>query len=70
MFDIVRRTRKFDTDELADLADYDAILSNPLCSIINEQKEKLRQEQYDEGKLVHSEEHVIKVVTWEEKVIT
>lgn len=69
MYNIVRHTKKFNTDDQSDLMEYDAILSNPLCSIIKEYKEKLRQETYDEGKIVHSEEHVVLVVTWDEKTI-
>jgi hypothetical protein len=49
------------------MADYDGILNNPLCSIIVERKEKLRDEQYDEGKLMSSSETVYLVVTWDEK---
>ena len=69
MYDIVRHTQKFNTDEAHDLEAYNAIISNPLCTVLTERKEKLRQEEYDGGKLIASEEHVILVVTWEEKTL-
>lgn len=67
MYNIVRRTQKFDTDNQTDMSEYDEILNNPLCSIIVERKEKLRDEQYDEGKLISSSETILLVVTWDEK---
>lgn len=67
MYNIVRDTKKFNTDDERDMERYNEILNNPLCSIIHERKEKLREEQYDEGKLMSSSEAVYLVVTWDKK---
>lgn len=70
MYDTRRETKKFNTDASEDIAEYDAILNNPLCSILNERKEKLREEVFDgEGNLVRANEHIVLVVTWEEKTL-
>lgn len=67
MYNIRRHTQKFDTDSPTDMTEYDNILNDPLCSIIVERKEKLREEHYDEGKLMSSSETILLVVTWDEK---
>jgi len=71
MYRTVRKTQKFNTDNSRDLAEYDQILNNPLCTVISERREKLSQMEYNEetGKPVSRDEHVILVVTWEEKTL-
>lgn len=70
MYEITRHTKKFNTDVVEDMADYDEIINNPLCVVLNERKEKLSNKEFDgEGKMISLEEHVILVVTWEEKDI-
>ena len=65
------QTKKFDTEDVSDLVEYDAILNNPCCVIIKEYKEKLRQEFYDdEGTLATANERIILVVTWTEKTLS
>ena len=70
MYSTKHQTRKFDTDEEDELAAYDEILNNPLCTIVSERKEKLKLEDYDgDGNMIHMEEHIILVVTWDEKIL-
>ena len=49
--------------------EYQAILNNPLCTIIDNYREKLSDKVFDEGKLVGINERVILVVEWNEKYI-
>jgi hypothetical protein len=69
MYDLTRQTRKFNTDEREEMGDYDGILSNPLCSIINSWREKVVDSEYDEGRLVRTVTRLVLVVTWEEKAL-
>jgi len=71
MYNIRRKTEKFDSDDTADLAKYDEILNNPLCTIVKERQEKLKENVFDnEGRLSSSNERIIMVVTWDEKVLS
>jgi hypothetical protein len=68
MFKKEVKTEKFDTDDAKDLARYNDICSNELCSIISEKREKLTTKYFDdEGKLTSSDDRLILVVTWMEK---
>jgi len=70
MYNVRRKTQKFDTDRTEDLNEYNDIINDPLCSVIAEKKEKLREEHYDdEGKPMSFSEKIILVVTWDEKVL-
>lgn len=70
MYSTKHKTKKFDTDDEDELEEYDEILNNPLCTIVSERKEKLKMEDYDnEGNMIHMEEHIILVVTWDEKIL-
>lgn len=61
-------TEKFNTSQEKELAEYDKILNNPLCTVLEKKNEKLREEHYgDEGALISAIEHVVFVVTWKEK---
>ncbi len=70
MYNTKHKTKKFNTDDEADLTEYDKILNDPLCTILSEKKEKLKLEEYDnEGNMIHMEEKIILVVTWDQKVL-
>ena len=63
-----RHTARFDTEKEVDLAGYDEILNNPLCTIIDRKQEKVREEHKDEeGNTVYVKERIVWVVTWEER---
>ena len=67
MYNTRIKTKKFDTDNKEHMEQYDSILSNPLCSVINSWKEKITDSEFDEGKLVRTITKLVLVVTWEEK---
>ncbi len=68
MYNTKRRTQKFDTDNQGELDEYDAILNNPLCSIIHSKNEKLTTRHFDdEGQILSQDDTLIIVITWEEK---
>jgi len=69
MYTVTRHTKKFDTEASKDLAEYDKILSNPLCSICSSWREKITDSIYDEGRLVKTETRLVLVITWEEKTL-
>ena len=70
MYNTERHTQKFNTDETEEMEQYDEILNNPLCTVIAERKEKLSKKEFNgEGQMSSIDEHVILVVTWDEKVL-
>ncbi len=71
MYSIRRNFKKFNTDDAEDLVEYVDILNDPLCTIITERIEKVREETYDgdTGMRTSSKEEIWKLVTWDEKVL-
>jgi hypothetical protein len=69
MYNIERHTRKFNTDDNADLSEYERILNDPLCTVIVERKEKITEKQGTSDGMMNQQEYVIMVVTWDEKVL-
>lgn len=70
MYNLKRHCKKFNTDDEKDMEAYSEILNNPLCSVISEKNEKLTTKHFDdEGKPTYQEDKLIKVVSWEEKVL-
>lgn len=71
MYNTVRHTRKFDTDNSSDLLDYDAILADPLCTVLSERREKLSDIEIvgtdNGGSAQTRHDHMIIVVTWQRK---
>ena len=67
MYEITRHTKRFYTDEPEEMVEYDAILTDPLCSIVNSWREKIIDSEYDEGRLVRTITRLVVVITWEEK---
>jgi len=67
MYSSEKKTRLFDLEEQKELDAYDEILNNPLCRILKERPVKKKVCEFAEGQIVHSEDRVIIVVTWEEK---
>lgn len=66
LYNITRRVKKFDTDEPNDIEEYEDILNNPLCSIVESHREKLKTKEFDlDGNLLSETEQFIMVVTWE-----
>jgi len=66
VFTTVRRTAQFDLNSQKDRFTYDEILNDPLCTIIEKIKEKMREESRD-GEEVTIKERLVFIVTWEEK---
>ena len=69
MYNTKHQFKKFDTTTARDMDEYQAILNNPLCTIVDNYREKLSDKVFDEGKLVGINERVILVVEWNEKYI-
>lgn len=67
MYHFEYHTRKFDTEDNQDLQDYDDILNNPLCSVVEKRTEKLTTKEFSEGEVSSQNDRVILVVTWREK---
>lgn len=68
MYEVLRKTRQFDLDNEEHLKDYDAIMNNPLCSVVKEIKEKITEKFFnEEGGLLSTQDKIALVVTWEEK---
>lgn len=70
MYNVERHLDVFDTEDDADRARYEAVINNPLCSIIREIKQVLADREIDGEGVVHIHEHLVLIVTWEEKCIS
>jgi hypothetical protein len=60
------RTQTFNMNEPEERKHYEEILNNPLCSIIEKIKEKLKETTF-EGETQHVTERLMFIVTWQEK---
>jgi hypothetical protein len=69
MYKSRRHVGRFDLLDDNNLADYQAILNNPLCTIITERQIKKVERDYNEGQIVGSTEFIYLVVTWEERTL-
>ena len=70
MYSTVKKTARFDTEKKNDLAAYDEVINNPLCTVLEKEKEKIRDEHRDdEGNISFVNERHVWVVTWEEKML-
>lgn len=67
MYKVVRKTKKFFTDKEKDMEEYDRILTDPLCSVINSWREKQINSVYEEGRLVSTTTDLVMVLSWEER---
>lgn len=71
MFDLKRRTQRFRTDDDAAMAEYQKIVNDPLCAILDRQTEKISEKDFDgEGNMMSLREYVVWVVTWDEKTLS
>ena len=60
-------TKAFEMTDSKSLADYNAILNNPSCTIIKEVREKVTEKHFEDGKVIASNDRLLLVVTWQEK---
>ena len=67
MYKVERKTKKFSTDDKQAMEEYDAILTDPLCTILNSWREKQINSEYDEGRLTSTVTDLVMVLTWEER---
>ena len=69
MYKSVRHSAVLDLNSTRDNARYDDILNNPLCAILTEKLEKLSEREFtDDGKMM-SNDRLLRVITWEERVL-
>lgn len=63
-------TRAFDTSSPSDLAAYDRVLNNPLCSIVEKHIEKLSERAVggEDGPTIIND-RILMIVSWKEKVL-
>ena len=66
MYTTIKHTRQFSLDTPLDRDEYDSIINNPLCTILEKSKEKLRDEE-QEGETRRVTERIVLLVTWQEK---
>lgn len=66
MYKTTKYTRQFCMSDSKDRDEYDEIVNNPLCTVLEKSKEKLREEeQIGESRVV--KETLVFLVTWQEK---
>lgn len=64
----IKKTLRIDTDIEAELERYDEICNDPLNTVIREKWEKLKEIEYsEEGKIAHSRERLVIILTYERK---
>ena len=66
MIKTTRHTKRFLSNNDEDLAAYDSILNDPMCTVIREHKEKIKEVDYD-GDSSSQREWIEYLVTWEQK---
>lgn len=70
MYRWATHTRRFDTDNRDHLMEYDSILSNPLCLVIDTKEEKISERELgEEGRIVSMNDRIVMRVTWKEKTL-
>jgi hypothetical protein len=70
VYNSVVKTRTFDTSSSNDLKDYDWVLNNPLCSIIEAITEKISDRSIGgEGEPTIINDRIVRIVSWKEKVL-
>lgn len=69
MYQTRKYVRRFDLNDDDDLEEYEAILNDPLCTVVRDIKEKLVDKLFDEesGKMTSITERLMLVVTWQKK---
>jgi hypothetical protein len=67
VYKTTRRTVRFDLDKPKDLAEYDAVMNDPNCTILDRIKEKIQDKEFEDGKLVSLHERIIFIITYEER---
>ena len=71
MYKWVTNTKRFDTGDAKDRASYAEILNNPLCVIIEREKEKISNKVTSGGDdgITEIDERLLVVMTWKERTI-
>ena len=69
MYKSERHSLVLDLNSTRDNARYDEILNNPLCAILSEKLEKVSEREFTEDGKMMSNDRLLRVITWEEKVL-
>lgn len=70
MINIRRHFKKFQTDDLDQMREYEGIINNPLCTVVEKVLEKEKDQEYnDRGNLIRQREIVYFLVHWEERCV-
>jgi hypothetical protein len=70
MLRVKKRFKKFRTDDINEMNEYECLLNNPLCSIIEKATEKEKEQEYnDRGNLVRQQDILYYLVHWEERLV-
>jgi len=65
-----RQFKRFRTDDTNEMKDYENLLNNPLCSIIEKTLEKEKEQEYnDRGNLIRQQDVLYYLVHWEERLV-
>ena len=70
MLRVRRQFKRFRTDDTNEMKDYENLLNNPLCSIIEKTLEKEKEQEYnDRGNLIRQQDVLYYLVHWEERLV-
>lgn len=67
MYKTVCRTKKFEMDSAQDMREYEGIMNNPLCTIVESKIEKLTEREFGEEGQTMSNDRLLRIITWKEK---
>ena len=67
MYTTTKKINKFDTDDKKAMKEYEKLINNPLCLVLDNMREKIVSSEYNNGKLVRTETKIVFVVTYEER---
>lgn len=67
MYNTVVHSNKFDLDSAEQRREYDAILNNPLCTVVESRIEKLTEREFGEEGQTMSNDRLIRIITWKQK---
>ena len=70
MISTKRRFKQFQLDNSDDMAEYEKILNDPLCTVMEKENFKVTEKTFsDRGVLTNITERVYYLVHWEERIL-
>lgn len=69
MYNVIKRSRVFNTEMTTDMEEMESVLNNPLCTITRKSYEKVEDKSFTNGKISNITQKLLCIMEWDEKVI-